>query len=165
MQHFHQQSFYESADELLRAEHSRLARLIGRRVSAVWTAHTSAGEWFVDEPVVICCDDLHLEIAVYQIGLLAITWNTVDFASPANWLGCWDPAEYGLEWRTADHPVLATLVGNPITAIDIVSSPCGLDGVRLHHPLGVAVLYNALDELGVSDRDLDGAAYSTHRIA
>lgn len=147
----HQQTFYESSTELLAAQRTRLRSLIGQRISNIWIATESDGAWFSDEPAVICCGETQLEIAVYQIGLMAMTWNTINLAGPANWLGCWNLDGDSYRWRPATEPAFANAIGKTIEQIQIADGPSGVDAVEFSHNSGVLMLYNAGDELGVLD--------------
>ena len=83
----HQQRFYESATEALASESQSLSELIGATLEAAWLATDTDGDWFNDEPVLLqFSNGRQLEIGVYQVGLLALTWDTVDTELPANWL-------------------------------------------------------------------------------
>ena len=166
----HQQSFYESARELLSYESERLSQLVGRSPKSAWLARESDGTWFNDEPAILVFDDMQIEIAVYQVGLLAITWNTVDVHSPANWLGCWDWPDDDVQWKIVDDGPIQCVIGQRLKAIHIVDYNshgfgCGAHAVQFHFDSNVLAIYNALDELGVSNEPFQGSDYVMHPIA
>ena len=120
--------------------------------------------WFNGEPAVICFGDIQLEITVYQIGLLAITWNTIDLSGPANWLGCWDLDDDHYRWRRATNHPFAAAIGQGIQNIHVADGQSGVDAIRFECDAGVLVLYNARDELGGCDQALDPKNYLLHPI-
>ncbi len=145
----HRQSFYESTNELVDAQRARLGVLVGRKITGIWIASEPDGSWFNDEPAVICFGADQLEIAVYQIGLMAITWNTIDLSKSANWLGCWNDGKTTYPWIPASQEHFAACVNKTLHAIHAITGSHGLFGIQLTHDDGILVLYNALDELGV----------------
>lgn len=165
----HQQSFYESAQELLTFESERLARLIGCSIESIWLAREPDGTWFNDEPAILKFDHFQLEIAVYQVGLLAVTWNTVDLHSPANWLGCWDWPEDDVQWRPVDDEPWRHVIGQRLGAIQIVDYDSdlgsGAHAIQFHFDSNILVLYNALDEMGVSNDPIQGPGYHSYPVA
>ena len=144
------------------SERDRLVPLIGQRITGAWIATDSKGDWFNDEPVVIGLGDIQLEIAVYQVGLLAITWNSIDLSRCANWLGCWDDLE--VRWQSATSRMFALAIGQRILRIHVADGPSGVDALQFEHDNGVLTLYNACDELGAGDQPLDPNNYRLHSI-
>ena len=163
----HNQSFYESSTEVLASEGPRLGGLIGRELERVWLAVDSDGQWFNDDAVLFeFTGQIQLEIAVYQVGLLALTWNTVDKKMPANWLGCWD---YDLKWQVAADDDWVAVFGRVVREIQIVDYDSNLGfgayAVQFHFDSNShLVVFNALDELGVGDQPIEGPEFGVHPV-
>ena len=160
---YHSQNFFQTAAELLDQESESLARLIGRDIRECWIAIDSDGSWFNDEPAVLLFDDLQLEIAVYQIGLLSITWNSIDLGQSPNWLGCWEQID-GLRWQRATQPEFQHATGKSIHSLLIASDDTGVAGIQVAHDGGFLSIFNALDELGVADGELEASQYVLHPL-
>lgn len=164
----HQQRFYESAAEALASESQSLSELIGVRLEAAWLATDSDGAWFNDEPALLQFGNgRQLEIGVYQVGLLALTWDTVDTNSPANWLGCWSQ---DLKWELAAMQPWASVCRQQVQRIQLVDYDSdfgrGAFGVQFEFDSGQHLLvYNALDELGVDTTPVAGDEYHLHQVA
>ena len=164
----HQQRFYESATEALASESQSLSELIGATLEAAWLATDTDGDWFNDEPVLLqFSNGRQLEIGVYQVGLLALTWDTVDTELPANWLGCWSQT---LKWELATTEPWGSVLDQQVQRIQVVDyeSDFGLGafGVQFLFDSGQHLLvYNALDQLGVDTTPVAGYEYHLHNVA
>lgn len=164
----HRQSFYESADEVLRHESVRLRMLFGQKLERVWLATGADSSWFNDEPAILDFGEgRQLEVAVYQTGLLAITWNTLDVAQPANWLGCW--GGHDLKWQETTSDDWLWAMGRTVSGVQIVDYNCslgnGVFGIQFGFASGRHLLvYNALDELGVRDAGIQSLNYAVFPV-
>lgn len=153
---------------MLASESHRLSELIGATLNTAFLATDSEGDWFNDEPVILqFTNRRQLEIGVYQVGLLALTWNTVDTNSPANWLGCWSG---DLKWERATTKPWAGVLRHQIQRIHLVDYDSdfgsGAFGVQFQFDSGQHLLvYNALDELGVDTTPVTGQEYHLHEVA
>lgn len=163
----HRQAFYESSAEAVELESDRLSALIGCTFDRAWLAIDSDGEWFNDEPALLqFADGRQLEIGVYKVGLLALTWNSVDVELPANWLGCWNQK---LSWEVATCAPWMRFSGQQVRQIQLIDHDSelgsGVFGLQLKFSSGGhLVVFNALDELGVNTTAIVGPDYQLHTV-
>lgn len=153
---FHSQVFYESASELIARESKHLLQLIGLRLECAWMAQEPDGSWFKDEPIILRFDnDNQIEVGVCKVGLMAITWGTVSTQLSANWLGCWD-SSYHLRWQQIKTGPVQQVLGERLQAVEIADYKSllgdGVHAIKLDFESAALVIYNALDELGISSQ-------------
>ncbi|SEL99399.1 hypothetical protein [Streptacidiphilus jiangxiensis] len=87
-------------DAVRRAHGSRLAALVGRRLTGFAVVRfVEDGDWYADCPVVLDFDGVRVEICHSQLDLLSIGWDTIDVA--AGLVG-WEWFELTPEWSRCD---------------------------------------------------------------
>jgi hypothetical protein len=150
--------WHHSARTLAATHRSRFARLIGRRLVGAWVM------WDVDRrcrhadgPVILGFGDSTVEITHRKFDECAITWNQVDMSLPIDRYG----SGLRLDWRTGAHPALEAVTGQRLREVNAIERvmpsswrPRVLDAVELLFEEDRLAVYNALDENGLSHRDV-----------
>jgi hypothetical protein len=149
---------FDSAAALLDENGDRLRALRGerlRRSFAVWEGGVRSAllarlrrqrlhAWFRDAPVILDFGVTRLELAAFKFHL-CVSWDLIDVAEPIDW------GDIRLEWREDPLDELAALRDRIIDAIRLVEYQGMLNGVQFCAGRGCAELFNALDELGITD--------------
>ena len=148
----------ETREALLAECGDRLRALRGQRLErsfAVWerglrstlTARLPRHRldaWFTDAPVILDFGVTRLELAAFKTHL-CVSWDLIDVADPIDW------ADFRLEWREDPLRELARLRGHTIDTIRVIEYQGALNGLQFCSGPVCAELFNALDELGISD--------------
>jgi hypothetical protein len=153
-------------DTIRRAHGERLARLVGRRLTAVDLVYVAEdGSWFADTPMVLDFAGECVEICHRKFADLSITWNTIDRSAP---IVGWEDSDFSPRWRTGQPPLdgLVGGVGRAVALLewrdarDVADGwPCGRLLPRAPDP-GLPVLQRVMSgrAAGLDHRaaDLDG---------
>jgi hypothetical protein len=136
-------------DTIRRAHGERLARLAGRRLTAVDLVYfVEDGSWFADTPVVLDFAGECVEICHQKFDDLSITWNTIDRSTP---ITGWEESDFSPRWRTG-QPLLDGLVGGVVREVallewrDARDMADGMVAVEYTLDTGRLAIANALDE-------------------
>jgi hypothetical protein len=148
---------FDSCAALLAEHGDRLRALRGQRLRrsfAVWergrwsalraqVPRHRLDAWFCDGPVILDFGVTRLELAAFKFHL-CVSWNLIDVAEPIEW-------SRGLEWREDALRELARLRNRTIDTIRIVEYQGMLNGLQFCSGSECVELFNALDELGITD--------------
>ena len=151
---------YESAEALLDENGDRLRALRGQRLRrsfAVWLGGVMPAlqarlrrqrsyAWFTDAPVILDFGVARLELAAFK-DHICVSWDLIDVTEPIDWYG----GDLRLDWRENALGELVALRGCTIDAIRIVEYRGMLNGIQFCSGERCAELFNALDELGITD--------------
>jgi hypothetical protein len=146
-------SFLVGVDAVRQAHGSRLAGLIGKRLTRfALVRFVEDGDWFADCPVVLDFDGVQVEVCHWKLDELSIGWDTIDAAAGiAGWewfeltpqwshnderLESFLGQELGevalLEWRPSDRDLAAgTVAVEFVFASDCLRIVNGLDENRI----------------------------------
>lgn len=148
---------FDSRAALLAEYGVRLRALRGRRLRrsfavwererwSAWRARLSRHRldaWFCDGPVILDFGVTRLELAGFKFHL-CVSWDLIDVAEPIEWDG-------RLEWREDALRELAQLRNRTIDTIRVVEYQGLLNGLQFCSGSDCVELFNALDELGITD--------------
>jgi hypothetical protein len=148
---------FDSRAALLAEYGVRLRALRGRRLRrsfavwererwSAWRARLSRHRldaWFCDGPVILDFGVTRLELAGFKFHL-CVSWDLIDVAEPIEWDG-------RLEWREDALHELAQLRNRTIDTIRVVEYQGLLNGLQFCSGSDCVELFNALDELGITD--------------
>jgi hypothetical protein len=149
---------FDSRAALLAEYGDRLHALRGerlRRSFAVWErgmwAALRAGlprhrldAWFCDAPVILDFGVTRLELAGFKFHL-CVSWDLIDVTEAIDW------GDLRLEWREDPLRELARLRERTIDMVRVVEYQGALSGLQFCSGTECVELYNALDELGITD--------------
>ncbi|WP_218183967.1 hypothetical protein [Streptomyces sp. PKU-EA00015] len=93
-------SFLVGIDAIREAHGTRLAALVGRRLTGLALVRFAEdGEWFADCPVVLDFDGIQAELCHWKLDELSIGWDTIDTAAM---ITGWEWSEFTPEWSRSD---------------------------------------------------------------
>ncbi|MFG2049561.1 hypothetical protein ACGFIW_19270 [Micromonospora sp. NPDC048935] len=94
-------SFLVGLDAVRQAHGSRLAGLIGRRLTRfALVRFAEDGDWFADCPVVLDFDGVQAEVCHWKLDELSIGWDTIDTTAS---IAGWDWFELTPQWSRNDE--------------------------------------------------------------
>jgi hypothetical protein len=152
--------WHHSARALAAVHRGRFARLIGRRLVGAWVMwDVDRHTWHAGGPVILGFGDSNVEITHRKFDECAITWDQVDMSIPLDWYGAGSGLR--LDWRAGAHPALEAVTGQRLREVNAIERvmpsswrPRLLDAVELLFDEGRLAVYNAMDENGLSHRDV-----------
>jgi hypothetical protein len=101
--------------------------------------------WFCDGPVILDFGVTRVELAGFKFNL-CVSWDLIDVAEPIEW------DDLRLEWREDALSELARLRDRTIDTVRIVDHQVwGVSGLQFCSGRECVELFNALDELGITD--------------
>lgn len=160
-------SFLVGIEAILQAHGSRLAALVGRRLTGFAVVRfVEDGDWFADCPVVLDFDGIQVEVCHWKFDELSIGWDTIDTTAT---LTGWEWSELTPQWSRQDER-LAPFVGQELREVtllewrpphrDLADGTVAVEFVFAEGHLQIA---NGLDEnrieIGVAHPD-----YIRHRL-
>jgi len=157
-----------SVDELLQRHGVILSQTIGKKIETSWVAWDELGnEWFTEEPIILRIGGTNYEFVFNHLDNLAITLNTQNLHEAPAWHCAWNDADdtlFRLKWKEQGLPELRALTGQIITNVRIIEycfqggsrqeakGSWVLNGLEFITSSGSVMLYNALDENGVTSQ-------------
>ncbi|MFD8596671.1 hypothetical protein ACFV1L_16880 [Kitasatospora sp. NPDC059646] len=143
-------SFLVGIETVRQAHESRLATLVGRRLTGfALVRFVEDGDWFADCPIVLEFEGLHVEICHSKFDELSISWNTIDTAGA---ITGWEWFELTPEWSRSDER-LEPFVGQELRQVALLEwrpacrdTAAGTVVVELTFTEGRLRIVNGLDE-------------------
>lgn len=160
-------SFLSGVDAIRHAHGSRLATLVGRRLTRfALVRFAEDGDWFADCPVVLNFDGIQVEVCHWKFDELSIGWDTIDTAAT---ITGWERSELTPRWSPGDDR-LESFVGQELRGVTLLERrPSGDDlaagtvAVEFVFASDCLRIVNGLDEnrieVGAADPD-----YVRHRL-
>jgi hypothetical protein len=113
-------SFFYSVEELIKFNGNKLRNLIGKSIREAWVIwELNSDEWHSDGVIILCFDDMNIEICTHNLNELSITWNEIDVNVA---LESYDFEEYGkfdFEWRKDSLEQFKLIKGRIVKEIEI----------------------------------------------
>lgn len=142
-------TFYSSIDLFLAEQGLVLEKMIGEKITAIWTVHnTKTNEHWVDCPIVIQLNDNQFEFNALYDNSITITWNSIDLSKEINWF---NSSDLTLEWRMNKGQQSKNIIGqkiNDIQVLELIDSGF-LNGIYMRLENSYLTLFNNLDEAGI----------------
>jgi hypothetical protein len=143
-------SFLVGIDAVQAVHGSRLAALVGRRLSGFAVVRFAEdGNWFADCPVVLDFDGIQVEVCHWKLDELSIGWDTIDTTAA---IAGWEQAEFTPVWSHADER-LGPFTGRELREVALLEwRPSGPDlaagtvAVEFVFDTGRFHIANGLDE-------------------
>ncbi|MEV6105356.1 hypothetical protein AB0M28_11670 [Streptomyces sp. NPDC051940] len=110
-------SFLIGVDAIRQVHGSRLATLIGRRLTRFGLVRfVEDGDWFADCPVVLDFDGVQVEVCHWKFDELSIGWDTIDTAAT---ITGWEWVELTPQWSHDDER-LEPFVGQQLCEVTLL---------------------------------------------
>lgn len=110
-------SFLIGVDAIRQVHGSRLAKLIGRRLTRfALVRFAEDGDWFADCPVVLDFDGVQVEVCHWKFDELSIDWGTIDTAAT---ITGWEWVELTPQWSHSDEH-LEPFVGQELCEVALL---------------------------------------------
>ncbi|MFE9537221.1 hypothetical protein [Streptomyces sp. NPDC006691] len=143
-------SFLTGIAAIRQAHESRLATLVGRRLTrCALVRFIEDGNWFADCPVVLDFDGLQVEVCHSKLDELSIGWNTIDTAAT---ITGWEWLELTPQWSHYDER-LERFVGRELRGVALLEwrpverdLAAGMVMVECAFTEGCLRIINGLDE-------------------
>jgi hypothetical protein len=132
----------------LSGQRDRLRSLVGTTFDgplAMWD--TDDDEWFTDGPLILRFPHARLELAAFQVHM-CVSWDSIDVEDPIEWI---PGSTFQLAWRDGRPEPLEALRGRPLDELVLLEYRGAFHGLGLRAGDRYAEVFNAFDELGVSD--------------
>lgn len=160
--------FLVGIDAVGAAHGTRLARLVGRRLTGVAVVRFAEdGEWFAECPVVLDFAGIQVEVCHWKLDELSIGWDTIDTAAA---ISGWEWAEYTPVWSHSDER-LQTFTGRELREVALLewrpSAPdlaAGTVAVEFVFDTGRFDIANGLDENRIETGAVE-PGYIRHRLS
>ncbi len=118
-------SFLVGFEAIRQAHGSRLAMLVGRRLTGFAVVRFAEdGDWFADCPVVLDFNGIQVEVCHWKLDGLSIGWDTIDTAAD---IAGWEWFELTPQWSERDER-LEPFVGQELREVALLEwRPTGRD--------------------------------------
>lgn len=142
-------NFTENFDDALQMCRRFKSQIIGGTIEKTWVAWQEGDDsWSADAPVILRISGNNFEICFTKLSDFAFTSNLIDIEKPFLWCGS---EELQLHWRLNSLPTLQNAVGQRVNGFQLIGLGIPLF-LSFQLEQGQLLIYNALDENGVSDQ-------------